>query len=295
MRATAGRIAPGASLREAAALLDADPNRTIAGETALIAWLQDFQDTAVRTLHGSHFDIPEPVKRIEARIAPPGGALAQYYTQPSEDFSRPGRTWYPTGGKTAFHRWRDTTVAYHEGVPGHHLQCAIAVYQAERLSRFQRLALWYPGYGEGWALYAERLMAELGYLDDPGDYLGMLIGQMHRAVRVVVDLGMHLQLPIPAASPFAPGERWTYGRMLAFLIEQAALPEDEAQSEVVRYLGWPAQAIAYKVGERAWLAIREDRRAHHGAAFSLKAFHTAALNIGPMGLDLLRETMRSAY
>jgi uncharacterized protein (DUF885 family) len=295
MRVTAHRIAPGASLREAADLLDADPGRTIEGEAALIAWLQSVQDTAVRNLDGSHFDIPEPVKRIEARIAPPGGALAQYYTQPSEDFSRPGRTWYPTGGKTAFHRWRDTTVAYHEGVPGHHLQCATAVYQAEHLSRFQRLALWYPGYGEGWALYAERLMAELGYLDDPGDYLGMLIGQMHRAVRVVVDLGMHLQLPIPAASAFAPGERWTYERMLSFLMEQAALPLDEAQSEVVRYLGWPAQAIAYKVGERTWLSIREERRAHHGADFSLKSFHTTALNIGPMGLDLLRETMRTAY
>ena len=295
MRATVERIAPGAALRGAAELLDNDPARTIEGEAALLAWLQEFQERAVRELDGPHFDLPGPVKRIEACIAPPGGALAQYYTAPSEDFSRPGRTWYPTGGRTRFHRWRDTTVAYHEGVPGHHLQIATAVYQAEHLSRFQRLALWYPGHGEGWALYAERLMAELGYLDDPGDYLGMLIGQMHRAVRVVVDLGMHLQLPIPAASPFAPGERWTYERMLAFLIEQAALPPAEAQSEVVRYLGWPGQAIAYKVGERAWLAIRAESQARQGESFSLKRFHTTALNLGAMGLDLLRETMRRAY
>src|SRR5262249_45570141 len=154
-----------------------------------------------------------PVKRIEAKIAPPGGQLAQYYTGPSEDFSRPGRTWYPTGGHEGFHRWRDVTVAYHEGVPRHHLQVATPVYQRAPLSRYQRLAAGYPGYGGGWALYAERLMAELGYLDDPGDYLGMLIGQMHRAARVVVDLGMHLQLPIPAASPFEPDEMWNYERM----------------------------------------------------------------------------------
>jgi uncharacterized protein (DUF885 family) len=235
------------------------------------------------------------VKKIEARIAPPGGALAQYYTPPSEDFSRPGRTWYPTGGHTRFHRWRDVTTAYHEGVPGHHLQCAMAVYQAEHLSRYQRLAVWYPGHGEGWALYAERLMAELGYLEDPGDYLGMLLGQMHRAVRVVVDIGMHAGFPIPRDSYFEPGQPWNYERMLAFLMEQAAVAQDFAHSEIVRYLGWPGQAIAYKVGERAWLAIRAESKARHGADFSLKAFHGAALPLGSMGLDRLRDLMRRVY
>jgi uncharacterized protein (DUF885 family) len=106
---------------------------------------------------------------------------------------------------------------------------------------------------------------------------------------------MHLGLPIPAASAFAPGARWTYERMLSFLMEQAALPEDLARSEVLRYLGWPAQAISYKVGERAWLAIREESRARHGADFSLRMFHATALGLGPMGLDLLRATMREAY
>jgi uncharacterized protein (DUF885 family) len=295
IRATVERIQPGADLATVAATLDADPAYLVEGEAGLIAWLQGFQEATVRALNGTHFDLPEPVQRIEACIAPPGGALAQYYTGPNEDFSRPGRTWYPTGGKTRFPRWRDTSTAYHEGVPGHHLQIALTVYQREHLSRFQRLAVWYPGHGEGWALYAERLMAELGYLDDPALYLGMLLGQTLRAVRVIVDLGMHLELPIPAASPFHPGERWTYDLMLAALTELAAMPEDEARSEVIRYLGWPAQAIAYKVGERAWLRLRDDARARHGDAFSLKQFHMTALTLGTMGLDLLRETLRERY
>ncbi len=295
MRRTADRIRPGAAIAEAAGLLDADAARTIEGEAALIAWLQAVEDTAISNLDGVHFNIAGPVKTIEACIAPPGGALAQYYTPPSEDFSRPGRTWYPTGGHTQFHRWRELTTAYHEGVPGHHLQCATAVYQAEHLSRFHRLAVWYPGYGEGWALYAERLMAELGYLNDAGDYLGMLLGQMHRAVRVVVDLGMHLQLPIPNTSTFEPGEQWSYERMLAFLMERAQMPHDMAHSEVVRYLGWPAQAISYKVGERAWLRLREESRARHPQDFSLKTFHDTALALGSMGLDRLGDLLRVAY
>lgn len=295
MRKTAERIRPGAGVAEAADLLDADDGRTIEGEAALIAWLQEVEDTAIRNLDATHFDIARPVKIIEACIAPPGGALAQYYTPPSEDFSRPGRTWYPTGGHTRFHRWRELTTAYHEGVPGHHLQCATAVYQAEHLSRFHRLAVWYPGHGEGWALYAERLMAELGYLGDPGDYLGMLLGQMHRAVRVVVDLGMHLQLPIPTTATFEPGEQWNYERMLAFLMERAQMPQDLAHSEVVRYLGWPAQAISYKVGERAWLRLREESRVRHPGDFSLKTFHDTALALGSMGLDRLRDLLRTAY
>jgi uncharacterized protein (DUF885 family) len=274
MRRTADRIQAGAGVAEAAEVLDTDSERTLEGEERLLAWLQELQDRTIAALDRVQVDIPAPARRVEACIAPPGGALAQYYTAPSEDFSRPGRTWYPTGGHTQFHRWRDTTTAYHEGVPGHHLQIALALAQAEHLSRFQRVAVWYPGHGEGWALYAERLMAELSYLDDPGDYLGMLIGQMLRAVRVVVDIGMHLQLPIPrgAPAPLEAGAPWDYDRMLAALTEVARLPADEAQSETVRYLGWPGQAIAYKVGERAWLRIREESRARHGDATAIRGF-----------------------
>jgi len=291
MAATAERIAPGATAREAAALLDADPARTIEGEANLIVWLQSVQDEALRVVQERLVDVPEPARRIEAKIAPPGGALAQYYTPPSEDFSRPGCIWYPTGGNTRFHRWRDRTTAYHEGVPGHHLQMALVLCQAAHLSRFQRLAVWYPGHGEGWALYAERLMAEEGMLADPGDYLGMLIGQMHRAVRVVVDIGAHVELPIPRGSDFEPGEPWTYARIKGFLMHAAALPEDFAHSETVRYLGWPGQAIAYKVGERAWLELRAEAKRRLGAAYTPRRFHNVALALGSMGLELLRTTV----
>ena len=266
-------------------LLETDPARAIEGEQPFRAWMQDLQDTTIAELHGTHFDLPEPVRRIEALIAPPGGALAMYYTGPSEDFSRPGRTWYPTGGKTRFPLWGEVSIAYHEGVPGHHLQIATTVHLREALSRWQRLMGGTSGYVEGWALYAERLMAELGYLENPDYYLGMLRAQALRCVRVVVDIGMHLELPIDGDDHFHPGETWTPELGLAFIRERSHFPPDFLASEVDRYLGLPGQAISYKVGERAWLAAREAARRRDGDAFDLKAFHAQALDLGPMGLQ----------
>jgi uncharacterized protein (DUF885 family) len=226
-------------------------------------------------------------------IAPPGGAAAMYYTGPSEDFSRPGRTWYPTLGKTRFPLWREVSICYHEGVPGHHLQIAQVRYLADRLNRFQRLAGFTSGHGEGWALYAERLMGELGYLDDPAFELGMLSAQAMRAVRVVVDIGLHLQLRIPAGERYHPGERWAPELALPFVIERSCFPADFMASEVDRYLGWPGQAISYKVGERVWLESRQAAKDRKGAAFDLKDFHRYALDLGGMGLDqLARELER---
>ena len=282
---TAERIQPGAGLEAVKELLETDPARAIEGEQPFRAWMQDLQDTTIAELHGTHFDLPEPVRRIEALIAPPGGALAMYYTGPSEDFSRPGRTWYPTGGKTRFPLWGEVSIAYHEGVPGHHLQIATTVHLREALSRWQRLMGGTSGYVEGWALYAERLMAELGYLENPDYYLGMLRAQALRCVRVVVDIGMHLELPIDGDDHFHPGETWTPELGLAFIRERSHFPPDFLASEVDRYLGLPGQAISYKVGERAWLAAREAARRRDGDAFDLKAFHAQALDLGPMGLQ----------
>ena len=282
---TAERIQPGAGLEAVKKLLETDPARAIEGEQPFRAWMQDLQDTTIAELHGTHFDLPEPVRRIEALIAPPGGALAMYYTGPSEDFSRPGRTWYPTGGKTRFPLWGEVSIAYHEGVPGHHLQIATTVHLREALSRWQRLMGGTSGYVEGWALYAERLMAELGYLENPDYYLGMLRAQALRCVRVVVDIGMHLELPIDGDDHFHPGETWTPELGLAFIRERSHFPPDFLASEVDRYLGLPGQAISYKVGERAWLAAREAARRRDGDAFDLKAFHAQALDLGPMGLQ----------
>ena len=285
LAATAERIAPGAGLEAVKELLETDPERAIEGEEPFRAWMQELQDTTIAALHGAHFDLPEPVRRIEALIAPPGGALAMYYTGPSEDFSRPGRTWYPTGGKTRFPLWGEVSIAYHEGVPGHHLQIATTVHLRDALSRWQRLLGGTSGYVEGWALYAERLMAELGYLENPDYHLGMLRAQALRCARVVVDIGMHLELPIDGADRFHPGETWTPELGLAFIRERSHFPPDFLASEVDRYLGLPGQAISYKVGERAWLAAREAARARLGDAFDLKAFHAQALDLGPMGLE----------
>ena len=194
MAETAERIAPGRGIEGATELLDTDPARAIEGEEPFKRWMQELQESTISDLDGSHFDIAEPVRRIEALIAPPGGALAMYYTPPSEDFSRPGRTWYPTGGKTRFPLWSEVSIAYHEGVPGHHFHLGTTVYLSEQLSRFQRLLGGTSGQIEGWALYAERLMGELGYLENPDYYLGMLAGQSLRSIRVIIDIGMHLEL-----------------------------------------------------------------------------------------------------
>jgi uncharacterized protein (DUF885 family) len=287
MRAVAERILPDATVDEVIEHLESDPNRAIEGVDEFRRWNQELLDTTVAELNGTHFDIPEPVQRVEAMIAPPGGAAAMYYTGPSEDFSRPGRTWYPTLGKTRFPLWGEVSICYHEGVPGHHLQIAQVRYLADTLSRYQRTLAGTSGHAEGWALYAERLMGELGYLDDPDYELGMLRAQAMRAVRVVVDIGMHLELPIPAGERYHPGETWTPDLALPFVIERSKFPADFMASEVDRYLGLPGQAISYKIGERVWLGARDAARQRRGDSFDLKEFHRRALDLGPMGLDQL--------
>jgi uncharacterized protein (DUF885 family) len=285
MRRVAERILPGASLSEVIAHLDADDTRAIDGVDEFQRWNQELIDTTIAELDGTHFDIAEPLHRCEAMISPPGGAAAMYYTGPSEDFSRPGRTWYPTLGNTHFPLWREVTTVYHEAVPGHHLQIAQVRYLAEKLSRYQRAFGFVSGHGEGWALYAERLMGELGYLDDPAWEMGMLAAQAMRAVRVIVDIGMHLELP----SPEHDGAPWTAAMALPFAVERARFQGDDfMRSEIDRYLGWPGQAISYKVGERVWLDARADAQRRHGAGFDLKAFHSYALDLGSMGLGPLQ-------
>ena len=291
MADTAERIAPGRGIEGATELLDTDPARAIEGEEPFKQWMQELQESTISDLDGSHFDIAEPVKRIEALIAPPGGALAMYYTPPSEDFSRPGRTWYPTGGKTRFPLWSEVSIAYHEGVPGHHFHLGTTVYLSEQLSRFQRLLGGTSGQIEGWALYAERLMGELGYLENPDYYLGMLAGQSLRSIRVIIDIGMHLELEVPDGQGFHPGETWTPELGLELLRQRSLFPPDFLASEVSRYLGIPGQAISYKVGEREWLAAREESKRRLGSAFDLKQWHTRALELGPMGLEQMRREM----
>jgi uncharacterized protein (DUF885 family) len=209
---------------------------------------------------------------------------------PSEDFTRCGTTWWSLGDATEVALWGEVTTAYHEGFPGHHLQCAIQLTLAGRLSRLHRLAVWYPGYGEGWALYAEQLMNELGYFEKPDYVLGMLNAQLFRACRVVIDIGCHLGFKIPLEEKdFHPGETWSYELGVELMTKRAFQDPAYAASEVTRYLGWPGQAISYKVGQRVILEIRDEMKKQKGAAFSLKDFHARVLGSGPVGLELLRD------
>ena len=283
--AVAETIAPGQGVAGAMAALDADDSRLVRGRDALQAWLQQTADRALVALDGVHFDVPEPVRRIEGRLTPTSGA-GVYYTGPTEDFSRPGRMWWSLPeGVTDMTTWRETTTVFHEGLPGHHLQIGQTVYNAALLNRWQRLLCWCSGHGEGWALYSERLMDELGFLDDAGDRLGMLDAQELRAARVVLDIGVHLDLPVPASEGL--GERWTYDVAAEFLRRHVSMDDAMRTDELHRYLGWPGQAPSYKVGERVLLTCREEARRRGGEDFDLKAWHRAVLDLGPLGLGPL--------
>jgi uncharacterized protein (DUF885 family) len=276
----AAQIKPDAkTLREVADYLDNAPEYKIHGKDAIIKKLLDFTQAAVTQLDGTHFDIDGRMKFCDARIAPEGSASAPYYMSPSEDMSRPGTTWLPLLGKDEVSWWHLASTWYHEAVPGHHLQVATSVLERDRLSRFQRFGAWISGYGEGWALYAERFMDDLGAFDEPGIEMGFLSAQALRATRIVIDIGMHL------GYTDENGRVWDAVSGREALMNKALLDEHHATSETDRYLGWPGQAISYKVGEREWIAARENAKKRLGSEFSLKRFHAHALKIGPMGLD----------
>jgi len=291
IRRVGEEILPGASAAEVRHLLDTDPARAVHGEDNLRDWLQALMDEAMAFLiDNKHFDIPQSIRRCEAMISPPGGAAAMYYTGPSEDLSRPGRTWYPLNGRASVPRWGEPTTAYHEGVPGHHLQVAMATVNADQLSRYQRNTF-VSGHGEGWALYAERLMDEFGFFTNPDYRLGYLYGQAMRAARVVIDIGLHCGFTIPSSWSWHPGESWTPELALEFLTERSSSDNEFNRSEIDRYLGWPAQAISYKLGERVWLDLRDDAKRRLGAKFNLRDWHAYGLNLGNLGLDLLKSEM----
>ncbi|WP_454051311.1 DUF885 domain-containing protein [Cellulomonas sp. Marseille-Q8402] len=287
-RVAAEIAGPGATVEQAVAALDQDPGRRLEGTAALQEWMQSTSDAAVAALDGVHFSIPDAIRTLECRIAPTqNGGI--YYTGPSDDFSRPGRMWWSVPpGVTTFNTWREKTTVYHEGVPGHHLQVGQAVYQRATLNSWRRLACWVSGHGEGWALYAERLMADLGFLDDPGDRLGMLDGQRMRAARVVLDLGVHLGLPAPERWG---GGTWDADKAWEFLRANVNMPEQFIRFELNRYLGWPGQAPSYKIGQRIWEQVRDDSAAAargRGEAFDLREFHARALGMGALPLDVLK-------
>lgn len=290
-RVAAQIAGPGATVEQAVAVLDADPSRRLEGTQALQAWMQETSDAAIAALDGVHFDIPAPVRTLECMIAPTqNGGI--YYTGPSDDFTRPGRMWWSVPPEvTTFNTWREKTTVFHEGVPGHHLQVGQAVHQRATLNSWRRLSCWVSGHGEGWALYAERLMADLGFLDDPGDRLGMLDGQRMRAARVVLDIGVHLGLRAPERWG---GGTWDADKAWEFLKANVNMPEQFVRFELNRYLGWPGQAPSYKIGQRLWEQARDDSAkaaTARGEVFDLREFHARALGMGALPLDVLRSAL----
>ena len=286
--AIAGEIVgSGATISEAIAVLNADPANQLNGTEALREWMQRTADEAIAALDGKYFTLDPRVRSIEGMIAPSAtGGI--YYTGPSADFSRPGRMWWSVPeGVTEFTTWQEKTTVHHEGVPGHHLQIGQAVAQAENLNRWRSLVCWVSGHGEGWALYAERLMDEFGFLN-PGERLGMLDGQRLRATRVVLDLGIHLGKP---AFDRYGGGTWDHDKCWQLLRDNVAMEENQLRFELHRYLGWAGQAPSYLIGQRIWEQIRDDAARRAGQEFDLRDFHDRALAVGSLPLDVLREVL----
>jgi uncharacterized protein (DUF885 family) len=281
-------ILPGASRLEVVEAL----NTRRVSRADFVRMMQERQEIALAELDGSHFDVPDAAKVVETKLAPPGSFIGAYYISPSEDFSRPGSVWFSVGENQTIPVWDNVSTAYHEGFPGHHLQTAVQMSLEETTSRLQRVWVWYSGAGEGWALYSERLMRELGYFEKPEYEFGMLASEILRACRVAIDIGMHLGLPIPAGQPFHPGEEWTFDIATEMMRDYAGQLPDYADSEVTRYLGWPGQAPAYKIGERVILELREVRKLQESGDFDLKRFHADVLEAGPVGLGLLQEFVK---
>lgn len=275
------------------AVLDRRPEYAVAVGEPLVDWLQRRLDEASAFLIDTHFDVPPSLRPVQARMATAESAV-MYYSPPAADHSRPGRVWWSTSpGTTHVSTWREVSTVHHEGLPGHHLQHAISM-GLEHLHPFQRYLCHVHGYAEGWAHYSEQLAVDLGMVRDGAERLGVLHAQRWRAARIVIDLGLHLELDIPAGNGLTEAERFTPDSGATFLAAMAGIDAHMARNEVDRYLGWPGQALAFKTGARLWEAVRSEQQRSAGSAFDLKEFHMSALRLGPMGLDPLRAQLAKA-
>ncbi|PZF79952.1 DUF885 domain-containing protein [Jiangella anatolica] len=285
-REVAAEIVPSGDVDDAVRALDADPAGVIDGVPALEAWLQHRVDETMAAVAGTHFDVPDRTRRVECRVTPSASGV-MYYVPADPGLTRPGRVWWTLpSGVTRAHVWREASTLHHEGVPGHHLQHAVTL-GLTGLHPWQRSLCHVHGYAEGWAHYAEELADELGLIRTPGERLGLVFAQLWRAVRVVVDLGLHLDLPIPPGNGLVDADRWTPELGAATLTRLARVDPQTAAFEVDRYLGWPGQALAFRVGARLW------REARAASSLDTRDFHAAALALGPVGLGPLRTLLSS--
>lgn len=256
----------------------------------LIGWLQSRLDALVAELDGTHFDIPAATAAVEARLVTAGSGV-MYYSPADPALTRPGRVWWSVPPDTdAVATWREASTVHHEGLPGHHLQFAVTTGIAD-LHPWQRYLCHVHGYAEGWAHYAEQLAVDLGLLRGDDELLGVYGAQLWRAARIVIDIGLHLGYPVPGGTGLTDDRAWEPGMAARFLSAVAGVDPATAAWEVDRYLGWPGQALAFKVGARLWDAARADRQRALGRSFKLKDFHMTALRLGPMGLDPLRAAL----
>ncbi|AKK10098.1 DUF885 domain-containing protein [Corynebacterium uterequi] len=270
---------PDCGVRAAYRKLNSEERYTIHGTDALVEWMQATADSTIEALGATEFHIPEQLRSLRARIDPAGtGGI--FYTPPTDGFTRPGQMWWSVpAGQDVFHTWQELTTVFHEGVPGHHLQLGQAMLEPD-LNLWRRLACWNSGHGEGWALYAESLMDELGYFDDPGMRMGYLDSQRLRAARVVLDIGVHLGKKVPEGNGV-----WDGSYAKSFLRDNSAMDEANLAFEIDRYLGWPGQAPSYALGQRLW---RETRDAALAQGQTAREFHAKALSLGSVPMSILR-------
>lgn len=273
------------SLIELSEYFNNDPKYKINSLDEFVKFSNDLSDNAAKELNGTIFSIDPKIKYCRVKLNEDTLDPSPYYQPPSDDLSRPGYGIIPVIGQNEFVTWDKVSTWYHETIPGHHLQIATTVLKKDTLTAYQRGEGWNSGYGEGWALYSERLMDELGYFKDPGYRLGYLICQAMRSTRLVVDIGLHLEYDDPDGNP------WTPESAAQYMVDKALLDKDYAKSEIERYISWSGQAISYKLGEKVWLEIREDAKQRLGDKFDIKKFHNHALKLGPMGLDRLKNQM----
>jgi uncharacterized protein (DUF885 family) len=199
------------------------------------------------------------------------------YNAGAIDGSRPGRVMVNTSDFAKRSTANIETTALHEGVPGHHMQIAIAQ-ELESLPMFRQQGN-YTAYAEGWALYSERLGEELGFYKDPYSYYGHLQDEMLRAIRLVVDTGLH-------------HKKWSRQQVVDFFHDHSGIDEVEVQSETDRYIVWPGQALGYKVGQLKILELRDFAKTQLGSAFDIRAFHDQILGAGPLPMDVLETRVK---
>lgn len=199
-----------------------------------------------------------------------------YYMMPSLDGKRPGIFYANLRDMKEVQKFGMKTLAYHEAIPGHHFQISLAM-ELRGLPFFRQMTL-FTAYAEGWALYAEKLANEQGFLDDPYSRLGYLQSELFRAVRLVVDTGIHFK-------------RWTRQQAIDYMLQHTGMPEESIISEVERYIVMPGQACAYKIGELKMVELRQRAMQQLGNRFDIRKFHNVVLTNGAMPLDILEKTI----